>query len=229
MADKKRGSRFSKHFKYLLERPSRRKKKETSSAVSANTLGQQDGNQLSQPNSNNSNIKPTFADEAVEEPAGTLSTLSTSTPQPPTQPSQQLSLRKPALDQSNIPQWENCTLADRLWNEAYESLREEDSKLVLSYEEILSHSLLEAGVEDQARNPRSTKGQLKMAELVMDGLDKTSREDKIKEKINKIHDSVEVVNALTVLKAVRAFQEVAVAQTAFSLLFEVRRLQDIIA
>lgn len=127
-------------------------------------------------------------------------------------------------DANNLPL---PTLQKRLWNEAYDQVKENEPKVVDRFEELVSAELRRNKAESSA--PESTENEIKdtwetrslqMQQLVRDGLDRTRKEASIKQEVN---DGLQIVQTVrgVIDKAVNAAPEAAVAWAGICLGLEV--------
>ncbi|MBE3046218.1 hypothetical protein IMZ48_27510, partial [Candidatus Bathyarchaeota archaeon] len=103
------------------------------------------------------------------------------------------------------------TLRGRLWTQAYEAVRKDDSRLVDDYETLLRRVL---GGESDPADRRQTD------ELVREGLEKTKKEAAAKQ---KIEEGMKVVSSVRVLvdTAVKHAPEAAAVWGGVCLLLQV--------
>lgn len=120
-----------------------------------------------------------------------------------------------------------ASLPARLWDRAYDDLKREESELIELYEKILSRQLQDgpgsAVPESQpnaiARDDADARRR-QMARLIHAGLDKTEREDKVKEGLGVAVDVV--LSARNVISsAVQAVPQAALAWIGMCLALEV--------
>ncbi|KAF7554441.1 hypothetical protein G7Z17_g2906 [Cylindrodendrum hubeiense] len=138
------------------------------------------------------------------------------TPEPPTKPSRSLSPPAPPPLQPASPQAQISpqSLQERLWNEAYDDLKSNESDVVETYEKILS-SQLHAG-DSAPASQKNEIGQTKeersnqMKELVRLGLEKNAKITSAKQGIEGVLQPATIVKAI-VDKAVQASPEASVA------------------
>jgi hypothetical protein len=119
------------------------------------------------------------------------------------------------------------SLPERLWDRAYDQLKEEETDLVHAYEKILSRNLddsfISAVTESQpnaiAQNdPETRRGQ--MGRLIHAGLDKTAREAKVKEGAGVAIDIVlSAKDAIS--SAIEVVPQAALALAGFCIAMEV--------
>ncbi|KAL3587909.1 hypothetical protein FPOAC2_13808 [Fusarium poae] len=119
------------------------------------------------------------------------------------------------------------SLQERLWNEAYDKLKENEPKLVGVYEKILSAKLhgddpssatRESTDNEIGETPRTRCGQ--MQQLVQAGLDRTQKQASIKQGIDEGLQAVQEVRRI-VDKALHAAPEAAVAWVGVCLGLEI--------
>ncbi len=119
------------------------------------------------------------------------------------------------------------TRPERLWDEAYDVLKKEQSELVEAYEKILSsqqeHGIESNGAKTQQNlidqiDPNRRRQQMK--ELIDAGLNHTVREARIKERVSTVTDVVLSVKDV-VSTAIKAVPQAALAWTSVCVALEV--------
>lgn len=150
----------------------------------------------------------------VSEVAARASTVSTGTVVATSGPTE-----SPAGDEKKDPP----TLPERLWNRAYDDLKEEESSLVEGYERVLSQ--LEVTASEGATQNTIEQGrvgrQTQMQRLLKAGLKKTEKEAKIWAGAGAAVDFI--LSAKSVIDAaVEAMPQAALAWTGVSIALQVR-------
>lgn len=119
------------------------------------------------------------------------------------------------------------SIQERLWNQAYDELKESEAKLVKAYERILSAELdrndssfvVSESTEYEIGKTREERCR-QMQQLVQGGLDRTQKQASIKRRIDEGLQAVQSVRGI-VDKAVQASPEAAVAWVGVCLGLEV--------
>lgn len=118
-----------------------------------------------------------------------------------------------------------------IWDQAYDSLREDDAKLVDAYEKILSSRPSAIDSASEATEPQNTIDRTpearreQMHKLIQDGLQKTNREAKIIQGIGEAAQFVLSANDM-ISTALQAVPQAALAWTGVCLALQVSRLTD---
>ena len=117
---------------------------------------------------------------------------------------------------------------ERLWDRAYDNLKEEETALLQAYEKILSCNLHEDGIGSAVtksqpnaiaqHDPDTRRHQ--MEQLVYTGLDKTAREAKVKEGLGPTMDIILSAKD-TISFAIQAVPQAALAWTGVCIALEV--------
>lgn len=115
-------------------------------------------------------------------------------------------------------------LPERLWDRAYDKLKDRDSALIEAYEKILSRKLGGQGFDTPVtaseqniiaqNDTRARRSQ--MRKLIQDGLGKTSGEAKIKQAIGAVLSAKDMISA-----AIQAVPQAALAWTGVCVALEV--------
>ncbi|KAL7906758.1 WD40-repeat-containing domain protein [Trichoderma velutinum] len=118
------------------------------------------------------------------------------------------------ISTSSVP----ISLAERLWDRAYDDLKTEDVALIQAYEKILSSKLdAVAGSEQNVIAHNDTHARRnQMRQLIHDGLDKTAREARMKEAIG-----IAISARDTISSAIQAAPQAALAWTGICIALEI--------
>ena len=118
-------------------------------------------------------------------------------------------------------------LQERLWNQAYDNLKETEQKITEAYETILSSQLKQDGSTSTGQtsneidaSPKARRAQ--MHQLIEDGLERTQRQAAIKETLDGTMQLVTTLRKI-VDSAIKAAPEAALPWTCVCLGLEVRR------
>ena len=118
-----------------------------------------------------------------------------------------------------------------IWDQAYDSLWEDDDKLVDAYEKILSTRASAIDLASKAAEPQNTidrnaeARREHMYKLIQDGLQKTTREAKIIQGIGETAQFVLSANDI-ISTAIQAVPQAALAWTGVCFALQVRRRTD---
>ncbi|KAL6816923.1 WD40-repeat-containing domain protein [Trichoderma camerunense] len=110
-----------------------------------------------------------------------------------------------------------ASLAEYLWDRAYDDLKKQDAALIQAYEKILSNKLDEATGSEQniiAQHDAHTRRK-QMRQLIYDGLNKTEKEAKVKEVIGIVLSTKDIIT-----NAVQAVPQAALAWTGVCVALE---------
>ncbi|KAF3060313.1 hypothetical protein CFAM422_011473 [Trichoderma lentiforme] len=110
-----------------------------------------------------------------------------------------------------------ASLAEYLWDRAYDDLKKQDAALIQAYEKILSNKLDEATGSEQniiAQHDAHTRRK-QMRQLIYDGLNKTEKEAKVKEAIGIVLSTKDIIT-----NAVQAVPQAALAWTGVCVALE---------
>lgn len=133
----------------------------------------------------------------------------------------------PALQETSDSLSSTQSLPERLWNRAYDVLKEEDSQLVDTYERLLSHELEGDPTSTDLSSQKNSieqdspeKRRYQMTQLVVAGLKKTEREANVKRDVEK---GMQVVSSAKALMdtAVKAYPEASLAWAGVCIILEV--------
>ncbi|PKK47848.1 hypothetical protein CI102_8172 [Trichoderma harzianum] len=109
------------------------------------------------------------------------------------------------------------SLAEHLWDRAYDDLKKQDAALIQAYEKILSNKLNEATGSEQniiaQHDAHARRNQ--MRQLIYDGLNKTAKEAKVKEVIGIAISTKDIIT-----NAVQAVPKAALAWTGVCMALE---------
>ncbi|KAK0756825.1 hypothetical protein N5P37_010343 [Trichoderma harzianum] len=109
------------------------------------------------------------------------------------------------------------SLAEHLWDRAYDDLKKQDAALIQAYEKILSNKLNEATGSEQniiaQHDAHARRNQ--MRQLIYDGLNKTAKEAKVKEVIGIAISTKDIIT-----NAVQAVPQAALAWTGVCMALE---------
>ncbi|KAK7425146.1 hypothetical protein QQX98_000060 [Neonectria punicea] len=157
----------------------------------------------------------------VPQPATTGSTAGRLSPH-----SAVLSASPAALQETSDSLSSTQSLPDRLWNRAYDALKEEDSQLVDTYERLLSHELEGDPTSTDLSSQKNSieqdsleKRRHQMTQLVVAGLKKTEREANVKRDVEKGMQAVSSTKAL-MDAAVKAYPEASLAWAGVCIILE---------
>ncbi|KAL6824273.1 WD40-repeat-containing domain protein [Trichoderma sp. SZMC 28015] len=119
---------------------------------------------------------------------------------------------------SSVPTSAPNSLAERLWDRAYDDLKKQDAALIQAYEKILSNKLNEANGSEQQNiiaqhDAHARRNQ--MRQLIYDGLNKTAKEAKVKEVIGIAISTKDIIT-----NAVQAAPQAALAWTGVCVALE---------
>ena len=117
---------------------------------------------------------------------------------------------------------------ERLWDRAYDDLKDEETALLQAYEKILSCNLHEDGIGSAVTKSQSNAiaqhdpdtRRRQMEQLVHTGLDKTAREAKVKEGLGPTMDIILSAKD-TISFAIQAVPQAALAWTGVCIALEV--------
>lgn len=119
---------------------------------------------------------------------------------------------------SSVPTSTSTSLAEHLWDRAYDDLKKQDAALIQAYEKILSNKLNEATGSEQniiaQHDAHARRNQ--MRQLIYDGLNKTAKEAKVKEVIGIAISTKDIIT-----NAVQAVPQAALAWTGVCVALEV--------
>lgn len=119
--------------------------------------------------------------------------------------------------------------AETIWDRAYDALKTEDAALIQAYERILSSKLqnTEVAVDVNVINQHDKeKRRSQMHQLVKDGLDKISKETKVKSLVGSVLQTVNLAQNI-VSEVVKDVPQAAIPWAAVCLSLEVRRQYSI--
>lgn len=110
------------------------------------------------------------------------------------------------------------SLPERLWNQAYDSLKADEAKLVKAYEDFL-FDRFRNDVSSIPQTPKDRQSQ--MYELIQDGLGKTKKEAKMKQKTENVVKMV-LEARKSIDLAVQAMPQASLAWAGFSFALQIR-------
>ncbi|KAK1783508.1 NACHT domain-containing protein [Copromyces sp. CBS 386.78] len=164
----------------------------------------------------------TSASQLPLAPATSSINIETSTPRPPATPATGSADRETSAGANDT----TTSLPARLWERAYNELKQEEVKLVDAYEKILSRQLqngsnsmvLESQPNISAQNNSDRRRQ--MIQLINAGLAKTEREAKVKESCGEVMDVILSVKNI-ISAAIQAVPQAAFAWTGICIALEI--------